>query len=164
MSPIYIGRALSLQHVDLTFGAHRRIHRQMFLLVILMTYPQDLACPHVVPCVREPALPANLVQGVAWGCLGGERKPNRISRSFSLYSMPFFTKIWDRNLLFRHILCSATWLIQKSDRFFASSVFLVVVSDEIITNAHTCDVLSAIALIGHRPRLGRLICWGGERN
>ena len=109
-------------------------------------------------CVRVTALPANLVQGVAWGCLGGERKPNRISRSFSLYSCQPLQKYEIETCYFGTFCVLPILLIQKSDRFFASSVFLVVVSDEIITNAHTCDVLSAIALIGHCPRLGPLIC------
>ena len=94
------------------------------------------------------------VQGVAWGCLGGERKAARISRSCSLILMSHFVKVSNQNPLLRNISGSAAWLLPKTWQVFAYTVFLavVVVSDGIITNAHTCDVLSVIALIGHSPR------------
>ena len=98
MSPIYV-TALSLQHVDLTIRAHGLIDRQTVALVSSMTHPCCFLCPRMRLCVCAPAPPANLVQGVAWGCLGGERKATRIARSSCLNFMSRFFKVPNQNLM-----------------------------------------------------------------
>ena len=113
MSPIYV-TALSLQHVDLTIGAHGLIDGQTVALVSSMTHPSCFLCPRMRLCVCAPAPPANLVQGVAWGCLGGERKAARISRSCSLILMSHFVKVSNQNQLLRNISGSAAWLLPKT--------------------------------------------------